>query len=112
MGWCAVRPINYISNRIATSCNHVVVRDTASSKLVLHHFAMWKLVKDVSLQGMFQAMYQHDFNEPELVGTNCMLKYGDVSYIDKFMENVDRGTYKKDDIISFHFHFMIQISCC
>ena len=70
---------------------------------------MWKSVKDVSLRDMFQAMYQHDFNEPELVGTNSMLKYGEISYIDKFMEIVDRGTYKKDDIISFHFHFMIHI---
>ena len=70
---------------------------------------MWKSVKDVSLQDMFQAMYQHDFNKPELVGTNSMLKYGEVSYTDKFMEIVDKGTYKKDDIILFHFHFMIQI---
>ena len=59
---------------------------------------MEKSVKDVSLEEMFQAMYQHDFSEPELVGTSTMLKYGEVSYEDKtFMEIVEKGTSKKDD---------------
>ena len=91
-------PINCISKGITTSCNHVAVRDVASSKLASHHFAMEKSVKDVSLEEMFQAMYQHDFSEPELVGTSTMLKYGEFSHRDKtLMEIVERGTSKKDD---------------
>ena len=59
---------------------------------------MEKSVKDVSLEEMFQAMYQHDFSEPELVGTSTMLKYGEFSHRDKtLMEIVERGTSKKDD---------------
>ena len=90
---CVVRPINCISKGIATSCNRVAVRDVSSSKLASHHFAMEKSVKDVSLEEIFQAMYRHDFNEPELVGTSTMLKCSEVSHEDKtFMEIVDRGT--------------------
>ena len=59
---------------------------------------MKKSVKDVSLEEMFQAMYRHDFNEPELVGAITTLKCGEVSHEDqKFMEIVDRGTAKKND---------------
>ena len=67
LGWCVVGPINCVSKGITTSCNRVAVRDVASSKLASPHFAIEKSVKDVSLEEMFQAMYRHDFNEPELV---------------------------------------------
>ena len=46
LGWY----INCISKAIATSCNHVAVRDVASSKLASHHFTMEKSVKDVGLE--------------------------------------------------------------
>ena len=98
LGWCAVGPINCVSKGITTSCNRVAVRNVASSKLASHHFAIEKSVKDVSLEEMFQAMYRHDFNEPELVGAITTLKCGEVSHEDqKFMEIVDRGTAKKND---------------
>ena len=99
LGWCVVEPINCISKGITTS-NHVAVKDVASSYLALasHPFAMEKSVKDVSWEEMFQAMYQHDFSEPELAGTSTMLKYGEFSHRDKtLMEIVERGTSKKDD---------------
>ena len=67
LGWCVVGPINCISKGITTSCYRAAVRDVASSKLASHRFAMEKSVKDVSLEEMFQAMYRHDFNKPELV---------------------------------------------
>ena len=50
LGWCVVGPINCISKRITTSCNHVAVRNVASSKLASHHFAMEESVKDVSFE--------------------------------------------------------------
>ena len=47
---------------------------------------------------MFQAIYWHDFSEPELVGTSTMLKCHEVSREDqKFIENVERETSKKED---------------
>ena len=46
LGWY----INCISKGIATSYNHVAVRDVASSKLASHHLAMEKSVKDFSLE--------------------------------------------------------------
>ena len=59
---------------------------------------MEKSVKDVSLEEMFQAMYRHDFSEPEFVGTSTMLKYGEVSRKNKkFIEIFKRGTLKKDN---------------
>ena len=82
LGWCVVGPINCISKGITTSCNCVAVRDVPSSKLASHHFAMEKLVKDISLEEMFQPMFWHDFSEPELVATCIMLKYGEVSHKD------------------------------
>ena len=99
LDWCIAGSINCISKGITTSCNRVAVRDVASSKLASHHFAMEKSVKDVSLEEMFQAMYRHDFSEPELVGTSIMLKCGEDSHEDKdFMEIFERGTFKKDDL--------------
>ena len=56
---------------------------------------------------MFQAIYRHDFREPELVGASTMLKSGEVSDEDqKFVEIVDRGTSKKGDhyVILLPFH--------
>ena len=99
MGFCVVGPINCKSKRIATSCNRVAVRDVASSKLASHHhFAMEKSVKDVSLEEIFQAMYRHEFNESELVGTSTMFNCGEASHEDKkFMETAERGTSKKND---------------
>ena len=95
---CVVGPINCISKGNTTSCNRVADRDVASSELASHHFVMEKSVKDVSLEEMFQAMYQHDFREPELVGTSTMLKCGEVLLKDKkLMENLEMGTSKKDD---------------
>ena len=76
LSWCVVGPINCISKGITTSCNRAAVRDVASSKLASHRFSMEKSVKDVSLEEMFQAMYSHDFNEPELVGASTMFKFG------------------------------------
>ena len=59
---------------------------------------MEKSVKDVNLKGIFQAMYRHDFSEPELVVTSTMLKYDEVLRKDKtFMEITEGGTFKKDD---------------
>ena len=59
---------------------------------------MEKSVKDVSLEEMFQAMYQHDFSEPVLVGTKTIFKCGEVSHKDKkFTEIVERRTFKKDN---------------
>ena len=105
LGWCVVGPINCISKCITTSCNCVTVRDTALIKLASHHFA----VKDFSLEEMFQAMYQHDFSEPELVGTNTMLKCGEVLCKDKkFMEIVENKPPRKMIIMLFHCHFVIQ----
>ena len=47
---------------------------------------------------MFQAIYRHDFSEPELVGTSTLLKCDEVSCEDqKFIENVERETSKKED---------------
>ena len=47
---------------------------------------------------MFQAIYRHDFSEPELVGTSTLLKCDEVSREDqKFIENVERETSKKED---------------
>ena len=57
-------------------------------------------------------MYQHDFSEPELVGTSTMLKYGEVSHEDKtFMEIVEKGTSKKDDhyVVPLPFHNPILV---
>ena len=76
LSWCVVGPINCISKGITTSCNRAAVRDVASSKLASHRFSMEKSVKDVSLEEMFQAMYSHDLNEPELVGASTMFKFG------------------------------------
>ena len=98
LGWCVVGPTNCISKGITTGCNRVAVRDVASSKLASHYFAMEITVKDVSLEEIFQAMYRHDFSEPELVGTSTMLKSGEVSHEDKkVMEIFRRRTSKKDD---------------
>ena len=59
---------------------------------------MEKSVKDVNLKGIFQAMYRHDFSEPELAVTSTMLKYDEVLRKDKtFMEIAERETVKKDD---------------
>ena len=47
---------------------------------------------------MFQAIYWHDFSEPELLGTSTMLKCDEVSREDKkFIESVERETSKKED---------------
>ena len=62
LGWCVFRPINCISKGITTSCNYVAVRDVASSKFASHYVAMEKSFKDVSLEEMLQAVYQHDFS--------------------------------------------------
>ena len=72
LGWCVVQPINCISKGITTSCNHLAVSDVASPKLASHHFTIEKSVKDVSLEEMFQAIYRHDFNKPELVGASIV----------------------------------------
>ena len=107
LGWGVVGPIDCISKGITTSCNRVAVRDIASSKLASHHFAIEKSVKDVSLEEMFQAMYRHDFNKPELVGAGTKLKCGEVSDEDqKFMEIVDRGASKKND------HYVVPLPFC
>ena len=104
LGWRVVGPINCISKGITTTCNRVAVRDVASSKLASHHFAMEKSIKDVSLKELFQAMYRHDFNEPEHVKASTMLKCGEVSHEDqKFMEIVDRGTSKKNHVVPMPF---------
>ena len=101
--WCVFGPINCISNGITTSCNCVAVRDVALSELASHHFTMEKSVRDVSLEEMSQAMYRHDFREPELVGTSTMLKSDGVSCKDKnFMEIVERRASKKMIIMLFH----------
>ena len=85
----------------------VVVRDVASSKLASHHLAMEKSAKDVSLEEMFQVMYQHHFSELELVGTSTMLKSSEVSCKGKkFMEIVERGNSKKDD------HYVVPLPFC
>ena len=79
LGWVGVvGPINCISKGITTSCSCVTVRNVASLKLTSHHFAIEKSVKDISLREMFQAIYRHDFREPELVGASTMLKCGEV----------------------------------
>ena len=68
---------------------------------------MEKSVKDVSLEEMFQAMYRHNFNEPELLGASTVFKCGEVSHEDqKFIEIVDRETSKKYDhyVIVLPFH--------
>ena len=44
---------------------------------------MEKSVKDVSLEEMFQAMYRHNFNEPELLGASTVFKCGEVSHEDQ-----------------------------
>ena len=106
LGSCVVGPINCISKGNTASCNRVADRDAASSELASHHFVMEKSVKDVSLEEMFQAIYQHDFREPELVGTSTMLKCGEVLLKDKKpMENLEMGTSKKDDhyVVPFPF---------
>ena len=95
---CVVGPINCISKGIATSCNRVAVRNFASSKLASHHLGIEKSVKNVSSEEIFQAMYTHDLNEPELVVTSAMLKCGEVSHEDRtFMEIFDKETSKKND---------------
>ena len=64
---------------------------------------MEKSVRDVSLEEMSQAMYRHDFREPELVGTSTMLKSDGFSRKDKnFMEIVERRSSKKMIIMLFH----------
>ena len=41
-------------------------------------------------------MYRYDFNEPEVVGTSTMLKYGEVLHKDKKLMGIfDRGISKK-----------------
>ena len=68
---------------------------------------MEKSVKDVSLEEMFQAMYRHNFNEPELLGASTVFKCGEVSHEDqKFIEIVDTETSKKYDhyVIVLPFH--------
>ena len=103
LGWFVVGPINCISKRITRSCNPVAV---TSSKLASHHLGINKSVKDVSLEEMFQAMYQHDFSESELVGTGTMLKCGEVSPENKkFMKIVETGTSKKDGHYDFPLKF-------
>ena len=80
------------------NCNRVAVKDVVSSKLTSHHFTMENSVKDISLEEMFQAMYRHEFNEPELTGSSTMLKCSEISCEDrKFMEIVEGGTSKKDE---------------
>ena len=107
LGWCVVCPVNCMGKGITTSCNHVAVRDVASPKLASQQFAMEKSVKGVSLEEMFQAMYLHDFREPELVGTSTKLRCGEVSCKDKkFMEIVERGTSKKDN------HYVFPLPFC
>ena len=105
---CVVGPINCISKGNATSCNCVAVRNFASSKLTSHHLGIEKSVKNVSSEETFQAMYMHDFNEPELVVTSAMLKCEEVSIEDKtFMETFDKETSKKNDyyILLFPFRY-------
>ena len=90
LGLCIVGSINCITEEITMSCNRVAVKDVVSSKLASNHFAMENSVKDISLEEMFQAMYQHDFNEPELIGSSTMLKCSEISCEDrKFMEIVE-----------------------
>ena len=62
LGWCIVGPINCITEEITMSCNRVAVKDV-SSKLASHHFAMENSIKNISLEKMFQTIYQHDFSE-------------------------------------------------
>ena len=102
LGWCIVGPINCVTEEITMSCNRVAVKDVVSSKLASHHFAMENSVKDISLEEMIQAMYRHDFNEPELIGSSTMLKCSEDR---KFMEIVEGETSKKDE------HFVILIWC-
>ena len=69
-------------------------------------------VNDISLEEMFQAMYQHDFNEPELTGASTILKCSEISCEDrKFMEIVDGEPQRKMNIMSCHCNSMIQIWC-
>ena len=106
LGWCIVGPINCTTEEITMSCNCVAVKDVLS-KLASHHFAMENSVNDISLEEMFQAMYQHDFNEPELTGASTILKCSEISCEDrKFMEIVEGGTSKKDEhyVVPLPFH--------
>ena len=68
---------------------------------------MEKSFKDVSLEKMFQTMYQHDFSETRFVGTSTMLKCGEVTCKDKkFMEIIEKETSKKDD------HYVVPLPFC
>ena len=107
LGWSVVGPINCMSKGITRICNHAAVRDVASSKLASYHFTMEKSVKDVSLEEMPQAMYWHEFSNPELVGSSTMLKCDEVSQEDKkFMKINERKTSRNNN------HYVVPSPFC
>ena len=82
-----------------TACNRVAVRDISSSKLGAHHVVVEDMVKGISLDEMFQRMYNHDFNESENVPVqNGILKnVNGISHEDRqFMKLVENGIFKQN----------------
>ena len=96
LGWCIVGPIvNMIENQ-SVGCHQIMAKDAASSRLASHHFAIESSVKDMSLEDMFQRMYQNDFNEAMRMKIGGFLEnLEEVSNDDrKFIKTVEQGRSK------------------
>ena len=76
----------------------MAVKDVASSKVGSHHFTVENLVKNISLEEMFQRMYKQDFSESETLISDRILKnLSEISCDDiRFLNIVERETVKRN----------------
>ena len=80
-------------------CHCIAIQDAISSKIADHQFVVEESIKDISLELMFQKMYQNDFVEKEVVNVNGLLESMlEISNDDKaFLKTVEESTIKSGD---------------
>ena len=99
LGWCIVGPISNMVGKYSIGCHCIAVQDAVSSKIADHQFVVEESIKDISLEEMFQKMYQNDFVEKEVINVNGLLEnMGEISNDDKaFLKTVEESTIKSGD---------------
>ena len=95
-GWCVVGPLTKTGKSRSISCNCIVLRDAATSKMSRHHFGFTHEVWNVSAKKMLQEMYNADFVEPIIrtSGNIEEMSYEDKKYLKLMGENARKiGKY-------------------
>ena len=90
-----------ISNMVckdSIGCHHIAVQDAISSKIADHQFVVEESIKDISLEEMFQKMYQNNFVQKEVINANGLLEnMVEISNDDKAFLKNQQSTIKSGD---------------